>query len=234
MNLSSIVPLTHGFALADEVEFVAARQHWPMAFAVREFDVGRCNGGLLGFRFLIANPAFLTTLGYSSEELQQLSFLDICIDEASDECRVPLRELREGVRLHYEIETRYRRKDGTAIPVNTFFSTVSGSPPNHQTFLTLTVDITARRAAEAALRAAQSELARVARLTTVGAMAASIAHELNQPLASIVTNGNAGLRWLDRSEPNLEEARLAFGRIVNDGHRAAHIITSIRAMFRKN
>ena len=159
-----------------------------------------------GFRFLIANPAFLTMLGYSSEELQKLSFLDICIDEASDECRVPLRELREGERLHYEIETRYRRKDGASIPVNAFFSTVSGSPPNQQTFLTLTVDITARGAAEAALRAAQSELARVARLTTVGAMAGSIAHELNQPLASIVTNGNAGLRWLDRVEPNLDEA----------------------------
>src|SRR5262249_44748146 len=78
-----------------------------------------------------------------------------------------------------------------------------------------------------------SELTRVARLTTVGTMAASIAHEINQPLASIVMNGNAGLRWLARSEPNLEEARSAFGRIVHDGHGAAEIITCIRAMFRK-
>jgi C4-dicarboxylate-specific signal transduction histidine kinase len=64
-------------------------------------------------------------------------------------------------------------------------------------------------------------------------MAASIAHEINQPLASIVTNGNAGLRWLARTEPNLEEARSAFGRVVKEGHRAAQIITSIRAMFKK-
>jgi C4-dicarboxylate-specific signal transduction histidine kinase len=98
----------------------------------------------------------------------------------------------------------------------------------------VTVDISARRAAEDALRAAQSELGRVARLTTVGAMAATIAHELNQPLAAIVSNGNAGLRWLDRPEPNLEEARSAFGRVVNEGHRAAQIITSIRAMFKKD
>jgi C4-dicarboxylate-specific signal transduction histidine kinase len=84
------------------------------------------------------------------------------------------------------------------------------------------------------LRAAQSELGRVARLTTVGAMAATIAHELNQPLAAIVSNGSAGLRWLDRPEPNLEEARVAFGRVVNEGHRAAQIITSIRAMFKKD
>ena len=65
-------------------------------------------------------------------------------------------------------------------------------------------------------------------------MAATIAHELNQPLAAIVSNGSAGLRWLDRPEPNLEEARLAFGRVVNEGHRAAQIITSIRTMFRKD
>jgi PAS domain S-box len=186
-----------------------------------------------GFHFLIANPAFLTMFGYSSEELQQLSFLDIC-DEAGDECRIPLRELREGVRLQYEIETQHRRKDGTSLPVNTYFSAVSERGPNQRTFLTVTVDISARRAAEDALRAAQSELGRVARLTTVGAMAATIAHELNQPLAAIVSNGNAGLRWLDRPEPNLEEARSAFGRVVNEGHRAAQIITSIRAMFKKD
>ena len=82
--------------------------------------------------------------------------------------------------------------------------------------------------------AAQSELGRVARLTTVGAMAGTIAHELNQPLAAIVSNGSAGLRWLDRPEPNLEEARLAFERVVSEGRRAAHIITGIRAMFRKD
>ena len=186
------------------------------------------------FDFLIANPAFLTMFGYSSEELQQLSFLDICIDEARDECRVPLRELREGVRLQYEIETQHRRKDGTSLPVNTYFSAVSERGPNQRTFLAVTVDISARRAAEDALRAAQSELGRVARLTTVGAMAATIAHELNQPLAAIVSNGSAGLRWLDRPEPNLEEARSAFRRVVNEGHRAAQIITSIRTMFRKD
>jgi len=64
-------------------------------------------------------------------------------------------------------------------------------------------------------------------------MAVSIAHEINQPLASIIMNGNAGLRWLARSEPNLEEVRASLGRIVNDGHRAAQIIAGIRAMFRK-
>jgi PAS domain S-box-containing protein len=185
------------------------------------------------FRFLTANPAFLAMLGYSGEELQELSFPDICVDDARDACRTPLREMREGTRVQYEIETQYRRKDGTTLPVNAYLSAVSGRALHRQTFLVVTVDITARRSAEDALRGAQSELTRVARLTTVGAMAASIAHELNQPLTSIVTNGNAGLRWLDCSEPNLEEARSAFTRIVNEGHRAAQIITGIRTMFRK-
>jgi PAS domain S-box-containing protein len=185
------------------------------------------------FHFLTANPAFLAMLGYSSEELRQLSFLDICIEEDRDEYQVPLHELREGARFQYEAETRYQRKDGTYLPVNTYFSVVSGRAPKQLAFLVVTVDITARRAAEDALRAAQSELARVARLTTLGAMAASIAHEINQPLASIVTNGNAGLRWLARSEPNLAEARSAFGRVVKEGHRAAQIITGVRAMFKK-
>ena len=138
------------------------------------------------------------------------------------------------MRPHYEIETQHRRKDGTFLPVNTYFSAVSERRPNQRRFLAVTVDISARRAAEDALRVAQSELGRVARLTTVGAMAATIAHEINQPLAAIVANGGAGLRWLDRPDPNLEEARSAFGRVVKDGHRAAQIITSIRAMFKKD
>src|ERR1700733_3664598 len=184
------------------------------------------------FHFLKANPAFLMMFGYSSEELKQLSFLDICIDEALDQCRDHLRELSEGVRLHYEIEIQHRRKDGTFLPVNTYFAAVSERRPNQRTFLTVTVDISARRAAEYALRTARSELGRVGRLTTVGAMAATLAHEINQPLAAIVANGSAGLRWLDRT--NIEEARSAFGRVVNEGHRAAQIITSIRAMFKKD
>ena len=217
---------TSSLKLFDSIE-----DQWRSLFESSTLGVAMINSG---FRFLIANPTFLTMFGYSSEELRQLSFLDICIDEARDECRVPLRELREGVRLQYEIETQHRRKDGTSLPVNTYFSTVSERGPNARTFLAVTVDISARRAAEDALRAAQSELERVARLTTVGAMAATIAHELNQPLAAIVSNGSAGLRWLDRPEPNLEEAHLAFERVVSEGHRAAHIITGIRAMFRKD
>jgi signal transduction histidine kinase len=79
----------------------------------------------------------------------------------------------------------------------------------------------------------QAELARVARLTTMGEMAASIAHEINQPLAAVVTNANAGLRWLDNQPPNIGEVRSALKRIVNDGGRGSNIIGSIRALLKK-
>ncbi len=92
----------------------------------------------------------------------------------------------------------------------------------------------AREVADQARTAAmQSELTRVARLTTMGQMAAAVAHEINQPLAAIVTNGNAGLRWLAHATPNLDEVQAALKRIVQDGHRAGDVIVSIREIFRK-
>jgi len=69
---------------------------------------------------------------------------------------------------------------------------------------------------------------------TVGAMTASIAHEVNQPLAAIVANANAGLRWLARAEPDVDEVRSLLKRIVSDGHRASRVVVSIRSMFGKD
>lgn len=83
-------------------------------------------------------------------------------------------------------------------------------------------------------KAEQAELARASKLTTMGAMTASIAHEVNQPLAAVVTNGNAALRWLANAEPDLDEARAALKRIVDNGHRASKIVGSVRAMFKKD
>jgi predicted ATPase/signal transduction histidine kinase len=89
------------------------------------------------------------------------------------------------------------------------------------------------RESEASLREAQTELAHVTRVTTMGELAASIAHEVNQPLAGIVTNGNASLRWLAGSEPNLDEARQAIQRIIRDGSRAGQVVARIRALSQK-
>jgi signal transduction histidine kinase len=83
-------------------------------------------------------------------------------------------------------------------------------------------------------RSEQFELARAARLTTMGAMTASIAHEINQPLAAIVANSNAAQRWLSNARPDLDEARAALQNIVRDGHRASQVIGSVRAIFKKD
>src|ERR1700681_1476456 len=90
-----------------------------------------------------------------------------------------------------------------------------------------------RKHAEEARREAQAELARVTRVTTMGELTASLAHEVNQPIAAAVTNANTCLRWLTRDQPDLEEAREAASRIVKDATRAADIISRIRLLFKK-
>ena len=94
-------------------------------------------------------------------------------------------------------------------------------------------DITERRDATEALDAARSELARVTRVTMLGEITASIAHEINQPLAAVMMNGNACRRWLAADPPNLDEAREAAQRIVSDATRAGEVIARIRALVRR-
>jgi C4-dicarboxylate-specific signal transduction histidine kinase len=95
------------------------------------------------------------------------------------------------------------------------------------------MDITATRKAQEALHTAQSELAHVTRLTTLGEMSASIAHEVNQPLASVVTNGDACLRWLGHDVPQLDEARSAVERMISGASHASDVISRIRALSKK-
>jgi C4-dicarboxylate-specific signal transduction histidine kinase len=91
-----------------------------------------------------------------------------------------------------------------------------------------------RKHAEEAWREAQAELARVSRVTTMGELTASLAHEVNQPIAAAVTNANTCLRWLTRDHPDVEEAREAASRIVKDATRAAGIISRVRLLFKKS
>ena len=98
------------------------------------------------------------------------------------------------------------------------------------------MDVTERKRADEErerLRQAQADLAHVSRVTTMGELTASLAHEVNQPIAAAVTNANTCLRWLTRDQPDLEEAREAAMRIMKDGTRAAEIISRIRLLFKK-
>ncbi|MGC1171896.1 MAG: ATP-binding protein [Candidatus Acidiferrales bacterium] len=98
----------------------------------------------------------------------------------------------------------------------------------------LKVEIAERKQAEEALRQAQAELAHVNRVTTLGELTASLAHEVNQPIAAAVTDANTCLRWLTRDHPDLEEARAAAARVVKDAARAAEIISRVRLLFKKS
>jgi PAS domain S-box-containing protein len=98
------------------------------------------------------------------------------------------------------------------------------------------MDVTERKRAEEErerLRQAQADLARVNRVTTMGELAASLAHEVNQPIGAAVTNASTCVRWLAGDTPNLEEARAAAMRVVTDGKRAAEIINRVRQLFKK-
>jgi PAS domain S-box-containing protein len=101
-------------------------------------------------------------------------------------------------------------------------------------FVGTTMDVSDRKQAEAALDAARDELARVTRTTTMGEFAASIAHEVNQPLAAVVANANACHRWLAREKPDVQQAKAAAQRVIKDGKRAGDVIAGIRSLFKKS
>src|ERR1700747_3299070 len=100
-------------------------------------------------------------------------------------------------------------------------------------FIGVVMDVSERKRDEEALRQSQAELAHVNRVTTVGELTASLAHEVNQPIAAAVTDANTCLRWLMRDPPDLEEARAAASRTVKDATRAAEIISRVRQLFKK-
>lgn len=132
----------------------------------------------------------------------------------------------------YEGETDLVAIDGRRIPV-LFTITFPPEADGDRNVLAFVIDITERRQSQNALLAAQAELAHAARVATLGELSASIAHEINQPLAAIVTSGEAGLRWLRRDTPVLEEVAATINRVVSEGRRASEIVTRIRSFLRK-
>jgi two-component system, LuxR family, sensor kinase FixL len=147
----------------------------------------------------------------------------------------PLKEINaELLRTdRWEGELVHTKRDGTKVTVGSRWSLQRDDHGRPAAILETNNDITARKQAEEALRTAQAELAHVARVMTMGELAASIAHEVNQPLSGMVLNANASLRWLAGATPNLDEAREALSRITRDGKRASDVIAKTRALLRK-
>jgi len=309
-------------------------------------------------RFIATNPVYQEMLGYTGEELQKLTFLDITHEEYQDPNRTLIGELLAGTRQQFQIEKQYRRKNGTLVWVRNNVSVVPGTElvprflmalsediterkqaeenlrrseaflaegqhlarvgtfswrvatekitwseqvyrifefdlnlsvtlgligsrvhpedfplmydmieraragrdfeydhrllmPDHSVkyvhlvahatrdrdgqleYIGAVQDVTQRRLSEEALAKAQSELARVARVTSLGVLTASIAHEVRQPLSGIMTNANTCLRMLAADPPNVDGARETARRTIRDGNRASEVITRLRALFSK-
>jgi len=183
-------------------------------------------------RYTATNPAFQAILGYAAEELRHLTPLDLTVGEERSEADLRLAALREGKIDHYAVERQYRRKDGKVIWAQASVARASQSGP--EMFIGTMIDITESKRAQESLLATQSELGRVSQLTVIGQMAASIAHEIKQPITSIVMGASAGLRWLAKNPPNLKEVQACLELIAKNGDRAHHVIDGVRAVFLKD
>ncbi len=137
---------------------------------------------------------------------------------------------------HFDVEFRIVLPGGAIKYVRSTGHPVRNQSGDLLEYVGTSIDVTERKRADEErerLRQAQLELAHVNRMTTMGELTASLAHEVNQPIAAAVTNANTCLRWLTRDHPDVEEAREAAMRIVKDGTRAAEIISRIRQLFKK-
>jgi two-component system, LuxR family, sensor kinase FixL len=147
----------------------------------------------------------------------------------------PLDEINAELRRtgRWEGELVHKKRDGTRVVVASRWSLQRDKQSRPAAILETNNDITERKQTQDSLQQAQANLERVNRVMLVGEMTASIAHEVNQPIAGAVANANACLRWIATQPPKIEEARQALGRIVRDGKRAGEVIDRIRALVKK-
>lgn len=180
--------------------------------------------------FAATNEALQKMVGYSGEELQSLGPLNITHQDDREATQKLIEDMRNGKRQDLPAETRYRRKDNKVIWVRVSAARALDSGSSLQGIPAIIEDISERKRAEVAWHDARDALLRATRLTIMGELSASIAHEVNQPLAAIITNAQACERFLGFSPPDLDEVKDAVGEIVRDGRRASEVLKRIRAM----
>ena len=175
-------------------------------------------------KYISVNPAWTTVLGWSETELLGHNPEWLIHPDDRKKTVNELNRLAAGQRT-LRFENRLRHKNGS----HSLFSWVAVR--DQDLIYAAARDITEIKRSEDALRFSIREIGKADRHTTMSEMTASIAHEINQPLSAIITNSQAGLRWLARADPDLDEVRKVLNRIADDGRRAGEVISSIRAMF---
>ena len=186
----------------------------------------------LGGQIVEANDAFLRIVGYGREDIVSGSLHWKALTpsewlERDEQRRVP-ELVTTGSLQPYEKE--YCRKDGTRVPVLIGAASFEAGASEGVAFV---LDLTERKQAEAALGEMRMQLTHANRIATMGQLTASIAHEVNQPIAATVTNALAARRWLGVEPPNLDAIQQALDRIVRDGNRAAAVVGRIRNLIKK-
>ena len=177
-------------------------------------------------KYLSVNPAWTLVLGWSEHELLGKNSYWLVHPDDREKIRSEAKQLAAG-ELTPRFEVRFRHQNGT------YRWLLWKAVQDQSCIYAMAADVTELKDAEEKLRHARQELTQVARRVSLATMSAAIAHEIRQPLGAIVTNANAGLRWLDRPQPDLDEVRDSLRHIVADGHRASEVIQSVRTMFTK-
>lgn len=175
------------------------------------------------------SPRLLVELGMPIPSNQDYLFDPTVLVHADDRGRFvqTLGEAAEHLQA-FHLEFRTVSLDGTPLHLE-----LVGEPHGSDAFIGVVCDISARRQAEVALRTARSELDRTSQATILGELSASIAHEINQPLASILANAGASIRWLERPEPCMEDALESLRDILDESQRAADIVRAMRTLARQ-
>ena len=183
---------------------------------------------------LRANHATTTTFGYEPSELIGQPLTILMPEYLRDLHKAGLKRYQETSHRHMNWQSTELiglRKNGEEFPIEISFGEITNN--GHRVFTGFIRDISGRKQAEEALRSSQAQLSRAIQTATVGEFAAAIAHEVNQPLAAVVTNGQACLRWLAAQPAGLAKAQEAAERIVRDGKEAGEVVRRIRALFKQ-
>ncbi|HTG94552.1 MAG TPA: PAS domain S-box protein [Pyrinomonadaceae bacterium] len=184
----------------------------------------------LNGHLLLVNRKFEEVVGLRSEEILGKTSFDLFPRNATIYHAGDRQVIETGSASETEEILTTDRGDRTFLTTKSLLSNENGEP---YALFGISAEITDRKKAESDLRQMQAALAHLNRVMTVGELTTSIAHEINQPLAAIVMNGNAALRWLALDPPNIAKARDSAELIIRDGDRAGHVIAHIRSLLKK-